>query len=52
MTYPAPTSNPLRLSELAADSAAVLRVIAHFDAFDEFAADADTVVRAAALLAE
>ncbi|MGV9664721.1 hypothetical protein [Nocardia niigatensis] len=52
MTYPAPTSNPLRLSELAADSAAVLRVIAHFDAFDESAADADTVVRAAALLAE
>ncbi|MGV9837792.1 PucR family transcriptional regulator [Nocardia niigatensis] len=52
MTYPAPTSNPLRLSELAADSAAVLRVIAHFDAFDEFAANADTVVRAAALLAE
>ncbi|MGW4119645.1 PucR family transcriptional regulator [Nocardia sp. NPDC004711] len=49
---PAPTPNPLRLSELGADSTAVLRVIAHFDDFDESAANADTVVRAAALLAE
>ncbi|MGW4248799.1 hypothetical protein, partial [Nocardia sp. NPDC004722] len=42
----------LRLSALGGDSAAVLRVIAHFDAFDESAANADTVIRAAALLAE
>ncbi|MGW4352966.1 PucR family transcriptional regulator [Nocardia sp. NPDC004582] len=52
MTEPAPPANPLRLSELGADPAAVLRLITHFDAFDESAANADTVIRAAALLAE
>ncbi|MEU1209871.1 helix-turn-helix domain-containing protein [Nocardia sp. NPDC005825] len=40
------------MSELGADPAAALRVITHFDAFDESAANADTVIRAAALLAE
>lgn len=51
MTDPSP-ANPLRLSELGSDPAAVLRLITHFDAFDESAANADTVIRAAALLAE
>ncbi|MFE3189712.1 PucR family transcriptional regulator [Nocardia sp. NPDC059240] len=40
------------MSTLGSDPAAVLRVLAHFDAFDESAANADTVIRAAALLAE
>ncbi|MEV0462750.1 helix-turn-helix domain-containing protein [Nocardia tengchongensis] len=40
------------MSELGDDAAAVLRIIAYFDAFDESAANADTVIRAAALLAE
>ncbi|MFE2954809.1 PucR family transcriptional regulator [Nocardia tengchongensis] len=52
MLDPAPTSNVPRLSELGDDAAAVLRIIAYFDAFDESAANADTVIRAAALLAE
>ncbi|MFE3753038.1 helix-turn-helix domain-containing protein [Nocardia tengchongensis] len=52
MLDPAPTSNAPRLSELGDDAAAVLRIIAYFDAFDESAANADTVIRAAALLAE
>ncbi|MFD7845841.1 helix-turn-helix domain-containing protein [Nocardia sp. NPDC059764] len=52
MTESAPPANPLRLSELGSGPAAVLRLIAHFDAFDESAANADTVIRAAALLAE
>lgn len=52
MLDPAPTSNAPRLSDLGGDAAAVLRVIAYFDAFDESAANADTVIRAAALLAE
>ncbi|MGW4533364.1 PucR family transcriptional regulator [Nocardia sp. NPDC004340] len=52
MTESAPPTNPLRLSELGSDPAAVLRLITHFDAFDESAANADTVIRAAALLAE
>ncbi len=41
-----------RLSALGADPSAVLRVVGYFDRFDESAANADTVVRAAALLAE
>ncbi|WP_458687933.1 helix-turn-helix domain-containing protein [Nocardia tengchongensis] len=52
MLDPVPTSNAPRLSELGDDAAAVLRIIAYFDAFDESAANADTVIRAAALLAE
>ncbi|MGX1811973.1 PucR family transcriptional regulator [Nocardia sp. NPDC055321] len=52
MLEPAPTANVARLSELTGDAAAMLRVIDYFDAFDESAANADTVIRAAALLAE
>ncbi|GAB2551707.1 hypothetical protein GCM10027167_68780 [Nocardia heshunensis] len=42
----------LRLSELPADSTGMLQVIAYFDAFTESAANADTIIRAAALLTE
>lgn len=42
----------MRLSTLGSDASAVLAVIGYFDRFDESAANADTVVRAAALLAE
>lgn len=40
------------MSELGSDSVSVLRIIAYFDELGESAANADTVVRAAALLAE
>ncbi|WP_175420629.1 PucR family transcriptional regulator [Rhodococcus sp. SGAir0479] len=40
------------MSELGSDSVSVLRIIACFDELGESAANADTVVRAAALLAE
>lgn len=42
----------VRMSELGSDSVSVLRIIAYFDELGESAANADTVVRAAALLAE
>lgn len=40
------------MSELGSDPASVLRIISHFDELDESAANADAVVRSAALLAE
>lgn len=40
------------MSELGSDSVSVLRIISYFDALGESAANADTVVRSAALLAE
>ncbi|WP_430335749.1 helix-turn-helix domain-containing protein [Rhodococcus sp. ACT016] len=40
------------MSELGSDSVSVLRIISYFDELGESAANADTVVRAAALLAE
>lgn len=46
------SADPVRMSELGSDSASVLRIISHFDQLHESAADADTVVRRAALLAE
>ncbi|MEU0542286.1 helix-turn-helix domain-containing protein [Nocardia sp. NPDC005978] len=52
MSEPAPTSNVPRLSELTGGADALLRVVDYFDGFDESAANADTVIRAAALLAE
>lgn len=45
-------ADPARMSQLGSDSASVLRIISHFDRLHESAADADTVVRCAALLAE
>lgn len=42
----------VRMSELGSDSVSVLRIISYFDELGESAANADTVVRAAALLAE
>lgn len=42
----------LRMSELRSDSVSVLRIISYFDELGESAANADTVVRSAALLAE
>ncbi|NKS33758.1 PucR family transcriptional regulator [Rhodococcus hoagii] len=42
----------VRMSELGSDSVSVLRIIAYFDELGESAANADTIVRAAALLAE
>lgn len=45
-------ADPVRMSQLGSDSASVLRIISHFDRLHESAADADTVVRCAALLAE
>ncbi|NKY42186.1 PucR family transcriptional regulator [Nocardia cerradoensis] len=47
-----PGAEAPRLRELGADPAAVLRLIRYFDGFDESDSNADTVVRAAALLAE
>ncbi|PPJ14150.1 PucR family transcriptional regulator [Nocardia nova] len=47
-----PGAEAPRLRELGADPDAVLRLIRYFDGFDESDADADAVVRAAALLAE
>ncbi|WP_227981583.1 PucR family transcriptional regulator [Nocardia spumae] len=41
-----------RLADLAADQSSVLRVIEYFDAFAESGANADTVIRAAAVLAD
>ncbi|NKZ75184.1 PucR family transcriptional regulator, partial [Rhodococcus hoagii] len=41
----------VRMSELGSDSVSVLRIIAYFDELGESAANADTIVRAAALLA-
>lgn len=43
--------DPVRLSELGSDPASVLRIISHFDELDESAANADAVVRSAALVA-
>nr|WP_254597389.1 hypothetical protein [Prescottella equi] len=40
----------VRMSELGSDSVSVLRIIAYFDELGESAANADTIVRAAALL--
>lgn len=45
-------ADPVRMSELGSDSAAVLRIISCFDRLHESAPNADTVVRCAALLAE
>lgn len=42
----------LRMSELGADPASMMRIISYFDELGESAADADTVVRSAAVLAE
>ncbi|MGW4045498.1 PucR family transcriptional regulator [Streptomyces sp. NPDC004721] len=42
----------LRMSELGPDSASLMRLISYFDQLGESAADADTVVRSAAVLAE
>ncbi|MEV0085542.1 hypothetical protein [Saccharopolyspora sp. NPDC050642] len=42
----------LRVSELASDALSVFRVISYFDALSESAANADAIVRSAALLAE
>ncbi|CRK52124.1 conserved hypothetical protein [Rhodococcus sp. RD6.2] len=42
----------LRMSGLGSDSVSVLRIISYFDELGESAANADTVVRSAALLAE
>ncbi|WP_062997996.1 hypothetical protein [Nocardia mikamii] len=47
-----PGAGAPRLRELGADPDAVLRLIRYFDGFDESDTNADTVVRAAALLAE
>lgn len=47
-----PGAEAPRLRELGADPDAVLRLIRYFDGFDESDANADAVVRAAALLAE
>ncbi|WP_063064289.1 PucR family transcriptional regulator [Nocardia violaceofusca] len=47
-----PGAEAPRLRELGADPDAVLRLIRYFDGFDESDTNADTVVRAAALLAE
>ncbi|BBZ49221.1 helix-turn-helix domain-containing protein [Mycobacterium heidelbergense] len=45
-------ADPVRMSELGSDSASVLRIISYFDQLHESGANADTVVRCAALLAE
>lgn len=47
-----PGAEAPRLRELGADPDAVLRLIRYFDGFDESDTNADTVIRAAALLAE
>ncbi|MFF0454109.1 PucR family transcriptional regulator [Nocardia africana] len=47
-----PGTEAPRLRDLGADPDAVLRLIRYFDGFDESDANADAVVRAAALLAE
>lgn len=46
------TTDPVRLSNLGSDPASVLRLVAHFDALEEQEANADAVVRTAALIAE
>lgn len=40
------------MSELGSDPASVLRIVSHFDQLDESSANADTVIRSAAMLAE
>lgn len=47
-----PSGEVPRLSVLGADPGSVLRVVGYFDRFEESAANADAVVRGAALLAE
>lgn len=43
---------PIHLSQLGSDAAAVLRIVAYFDELNKSSANADTVIRAAALAAE